>query len=255
MKSQGMQENQQITFMSDGADTVRNLQAYLHPLSEHVLDWFHVAMRVTVLKQQAKSMREEDPDLSDDANTLLERAKHFLWHGNVDCALETLGTLSFDLERHRRSPTITKLSRGVTEFDTYIQNNRINQVISKRFVKKQQMQWTPKGAHLLLQTRTRVLDDELEAAFRTWYPSFRPTTAAACQWQPKTAHFWQLKTAHFGERAVGRSGRSPVDAHRACWAGRRERSDRSPGQHAPRQRTVRHRMGCVRQVVQFQIHG
>ena len=252
MKSQGMQENQQITFMSDGADTVRNLQAYLHPLSEHVLDWFHVAMRVTVLKQQAKSMREEDPDLSDDANTLLERAKHFLWHGNVDCALETLGTLSFDLERHRRSPTITKLSRGVTEFDTYIQNNRafipnfgeryrqgdtistsfvestINQVISKRFVKKQQMQWTPKGAHLLLQTRTRVLDDELEAAFRTWYPSFRPTTAAACQWQPKTAHFWQLKTAHFGERAVGRSGRSPVDAHRACWAGRRERSDRSP---------------------------
>ena len=70
MKSQGMQENQQITFMSDGADTVRNLQAYLHPLSEHVLDWFHVAMRVTVLKQQAKSMREEDPDLSDDANTL-----------------------------------------------------------------------------------------------------------------------------------------------------------------------------------------
>ena len=55
-----------------------------------------------------------------------------------------------------------------------------------------------------------------------------------CQWQPKTAHFWQLKTAHVGERAVGRSGRSPVDAHRACWAGRRERSDRSPGQHAPR---------------------
>ena len=55
-----------------------------------------------------------------------------------------------------------------------------------------------------------------------------------CQWQPKTAHFWQLKTAHFGERAVGRSGRSPVDAQRACWAGRRERSDRSPGQHAPR---------------------
>ena len=58
--------------------------------------------------------------------------------------------------------------------------------------------------------------------------------AGTCQWQPKTAHFWQLKTAHVGERAVGRSGRSPVDAHRACWAGRRERSDRSPGQHAPR---------------------
>ena len=45
---------------------------------------------------------------------------------------------------------------------------------------------------------------------------------------------WQPKTAHFRERHLGRRGRSPVDAHRACWAGRRERSDRSPGQHAPR---------------------
>ena len=26
--------------------------------------------------------------------------------------------------------------------------------------KKQQMRWTPKGAHLLLQVRTKVLDDE-----------------------------------------------------------------------------------------------
>ena len=31
-----------------------------------------------------------------------------------------------------------------------------------------------------------------------------------------------------------KGGRSPVDARRAFWAGRRERSDRSPGQHAPR---------------------
>jgi hypothetical protein len=32
----------------------------------------------------------------------------------------------------------------------------VNQVVSKRFVKKQQMQWTPRGAHLLLQTRPSV---------------------------------------------------------------------------------------------------
>jgi hypothetical protein len=35
-------------------------------------------------------------------------------------------------------------------------------------------QWTPKGAHLLLQVRTRVLNDEWEATFRGWYPRFRP---------------------------------------------------------------------------------
>ena len=49
----------------------------------------------------------------------------------------------------------------------------MNQVVSRRMVKKQQMQWTPQGAHLLLQTRTRVLNDDLEGLFRQWYPGFR----------------------------------------------------------------------------------
>ena len=46
-------------------------------------------------------------------------------------------------------------------------------------VKKQQMRWTPKGAHLLLQVRTRVLNDELGDAFRRWYPEFVPVPKAA----------------------------------------------------------------------------
>ena len=33
---------------------------------------------------------------------------------------------------------------------------------SKRFAKEQQMQWTKKSAHLLLQMRTQVLDERLE---------------------------------------------------------------------------------------------
>ena len=53
----------------------------------------------------------------------------------------------------------------------------INQVVSKRFVKKQQMQWTPRGAHLLLQTRTKVLNNDLEDVFRGWYPQFHARAA------------------------------------------------------------------------------
>ena len=41
-------------------------------------------------------------------------------------------------------------------------------------VKKQQMGWSPRGAHLLLQVRTRVLDEEWENTFRRRYPAFRP---------------------------------------------------------------------------------
>jgi hypothetical protein len=40
-------------------------------------------------------------------------------------------------------------------------------VISKRFAKRQQMQWTKRGAHLLLQTRTRTLDGTFLPPLRT----------------------------------------------------------------------------------------
>lgn len=46
----------------------------------------------------------------------------------------------------------------------------VNAVISKRFAKKQQMQWSRVGAHLLLQTRTQTLDGSLRSTFRQWYP-------------------------------------------------------------------------------------
>ncbi len=49
----------------------------------------------------------------------------------------------------------------------------VNQVVSKRMVKKQQMQWTQRGAHLLLQVRVQVLNDDWEDTFRCWYPGFR----------------------------------------------------------------------------------
>ena len=46
----------------------------------------------------------------------------------------------------------------------------VNEVVSKRFCKKQQMQWSKEGAHLLLQTRVRTLNGELSAIVKRWYP-------------------------------------------------------------------------------------
>src|SRR5438128_11345497 len=43
------------------------------------------------------------------------------------------------------------------------------------WVKRQQMRRIPRGAHLLLQVRTRVLNDELTDVFRRWYPRFDHT--------------------------------------------------------------------------------
>jgi hypothetical protein len=99
---------------------------------------------------------------------------------------------------HRPSSAAIRAPASLAEFETYIGNHQeyipnygelyrqgetistafvestINQVVSRRFVKEQQMQWTLRGAHLLLQTRTKVLNDELDDVFRRWYARFRP---------------------------------------------------------------------------------
>ena len=68
-------------------------------------------------------------------------------------------------------------SARLNPISTAFVESTINQVVSRRFVKKQQMQWKLKGAHISLQTRTKVLNNELEEVLRRWYPCF-PAQAA-----------------------------------------------------------------------------
>lgn len=62
LQSQGMQMNQQVTFFSDGGDSVRDLQMFLNPKAEYLLDWFHLTMRITVFSQYIKGLKHYDPD-------------------------------------------------------------------------------------------------------------------------------------------------------------------------------------------------
>ena len=45
-----------------------------------------------------------------------------------------------------------------------------NAMVGKRLIKRQQMQWTLRGAHLRLQTRTRAFDGTLRPMFKQRYP-------------------------------------------------------------------------------------
>src|SRR5258708_20032736 len=56
LKSQGMAMNQQITFLTDGGEDVRDILLYLNPLAEHLIDWFHITMRLTVMTQMTKGL-------------------------------------------------------------------------------------------------------------------------------------------------------------------------------------------------------
>ena len=140
------------------------------------------------------------PDFADRIGADLERLKWLLWHGNTFRAGQLLSWLEDDLyvdDEAEDPPTAqVKLARYLGEFATYIRANThlipnygerhrcgeaispapaesaVNQVVSKRIVKKQQMRWSPAGAQLFLQVRTAVLNNDLAGCFRRWYPGF-----------------------------------------------------------------------------------
>jgi hypothetical protein len=144
LKSQGLQANQQVTFLSDGAEDVRELPFYLSPESEHWLDWFHVSMRLTVMGQLAKGLANEPaegpetavpaeppaevPEETVDAGEIdkqLERVKWFLWHGNVPRALETIEDVEDALDLlPQEDESRRKLVKEVREFGRYIEANQ-----------------------------------------------------------------------------------------------------------------------------------
>ncbi len=64
LKAQGVQANQRVTFLTDGEEDVRDLPLDLHPQAEHILDWFHVTMRLTTMTQMAKGLPAENEIMS-----------------------------------------------------------------------------------------------------------------------------------------------------------------------------------------------
>jgi hypothetical protein len=112
LKSQGMAMNQQVVLLTDGGEDVRDLPLYLNPQSEQYLDWFHVAMRITVMAQMARSLRSRDkPAIATQVTDELERLKWFLWHGNVFRALQVVEDLELDLDVEHASPSSASSSR------------------------------------------------------------------------------------------------------------------------------------------------
>jgi hypothetical protein len=139
-------------------------------------------------------MRKAGSKLSD----LLESVKWNVWHGKVDRALERAEELRSKLTTPFTATTrskVKKLRAKLEEFIGSIDANRVfipsyekryhaeqpittsfaesavDQIISHRFAKKQQMRWTDQGCHNVLQIRTHLINDELRSAVQRWHPT------------------------------------------------------------------------------------
>jgi hypothetical protein len=152
-------------------------------------------MRITVMKQMVIGLLPDN--YRDQLDKQLESIKWNIWHGNVNKALDKISSFSDDCyeEELDKDSKKHKLWKYADEFYAYIESNRyyitnyaeryrygeiistsfvesaVNEVISKRMVKKQQMRWTQEGAHRMIQVRTATLNNELVDEFYRWYPN------------------------------------------------------------------------------------
>ena len=195
LREQGLQANQDVTFLTDGGEEVRALTEFVSPEAEHVLDWFHIATRLTVLEQYARGVAHHDETDGARLRREVKWIKWRLWHGNLYRALQAATWLEdavYALELDY--PLLAKFARAAREFAVYLADHRgslvnygerfragerissalaestVNAVVGKRFAKRQQMLWSRRGAHLLLQTRTRALNGALRPLFERWQP-------------------------------------------------------------------------------------
>jgi len=192
LQGQGWREGEAVTAISDGDPALPALVRSATGSSvEHILDWFHLSMRVHHVEQVMGGLCAlEPPPLTplDLAQIDVERLRHLLWNGDHERACEALGRIvswakdATVLNDPAMEARAKHLVARCTELRDYIESNEgalidygeryragkpistsraegtVNQLVSARMNKRQQMRWSPRGAHRVLQVRAAVLD-------------------------------------------------------------------------------------------------
>jgi hypothetical protein len=181
-----------VTILSDGAEGPRSLgEAACVGPTRHVLDWFHLSMRIQQVAQAAMSWPDASAEDRKEGSSLaetIERIKWRLWHGQVsrglDLIAETMATLEATTEI--ASPATLKVTRLLGELETYVSGqsdiiinyatarrreepistaateSTVQWLVHRRMNAHQQMRWTPRGAHLMLKVRCAVMNGSLQ---------------------------------------------------------------------------------------------
>src|SRR5271157_468262 len=182
-----------VTILSDGADGPRSLgeTASVGP-THHVLDWFHLSMRIQHVVQTVKAWPDDTAEDRQEgarlADVVDQHIRWRLWHGQVQRALDLISDTLGPLEARANdeaSPVAApagKVAAVLRALETYVSGQseiiidyatarRCEQPIStattestvqwllhRRMNAKQQMRRSPCGAHLMLKVRTAVMN-------------------------------------------------------------------------------------------------
>jgi hypothetical protein len=184
-----------VTVISDGAEGPRALGEAASPgPTDHVLDWFHLSMRVQHVDQAVKSW----PDTTaDDRQTgaglvkTIDRIRWRLWHGQGARALDLIGETLVTLDDVANGEGVAavaarKVARLLRDLEKYIcgqceiiidyatarhedepistaiTESTVQWLLHRRMNAQQHMRWSPRGAHLMLKVRTAVANGTLD---------------------------------------------------------------------------------------------
>jgi hypothetical protein len=199
----GVDANTPATVLGDGDAGLWRLQRAVLPGATPVLDWWHAAVRFEHALQAARGLGSgtANASLVDAAVRGLERAKWRLWHGRWPGCWRRLAALSRWMQRRPMRDVAggDKIRQHISELLGYLERNEaalvhyaarrrrgepiatsfvesaVEEIISWRMAKAQQMRWSRATVQPFLDVRIAVLNDTLEDAFRRRHHGFRPT--------------------------------------------------------------------------------
>ena len=208
-KRLGYEGKGDITVISDGEECLKRLKSALPQPAKHILDWFHIAMKLRPIEQTSKWLaRRQPPDEQEESLEDIAAVTWRLWNGQTDRAIDLIGRLFHDLkaDEQGRSAIVT-LRGGLLNLRIYIEQNRgsianygaryregkriasaaaeasVNNLVARRMVKKQQMRWSERGASLLLQLRVAVANGDF-ADRLAYQPLVQPRQAIVSPFVP-----------------------------------------------------------------------
>ena len=182
------------TIVSDGAAGPRSLGEAASPgPTHHVLDWFHLAMRIQHPAQATKSWpdgTEDDRQAGKRLAETIERIRWRLWHGQVRRSLDLIEETAVKLEAIEEDTASVaaaqKVARLLRDLETYVSGqseiiidyatarrcdepistasteSTVQWLLHRRMSAQQQMRWSPRGAHLMLKVRTAAMNGTLD---------------------------------------------------------------------------------------------
>ena len=129
LQFEGYSGHGEVTILSDGAEIMKRLPKSLPKPTAHIIDWFHLAMKIRPMQQIADHIVGSRPILCGILAVIDEEIKALkwkLWHGQVKRAICVLEKIVEDMNElgQRGDFSAARLNSLGQQLPTYIRSNR-----------------------------------------------------------------------------------------------------------------------------------